>query len=262
MNNVEPRTIFRDRLLTRERLLGSFLKIASTQPAEILGHLGFDFVVIDEEHAPLNRETTDLILLACRAHGMAGLVRVRGPGDILSVLDAGAEGILVPHVTSAEIAREIVALARYRGGKRGFSPTTRAGAFGGTPMGDHIRIQDARTTVIAMIEDAEAIDRIDEIIAVDGLDAIFIGRGDLSVSLGDDSSPSAVAEATDRVLSAARRAGRIVMILAANSQDAEALATKGATVFLTSSDQGFLRAAAKAAAVEFSALIEAKDPGK
>lgn len=260
MNNVPSRTTFRDRLLTRGRLLGSFLKIASTQPAEILGHLGFDFVVIDEEHAPLNRETTDLILLACRAHGMAGLVRVRGPGDVLSVLDAGAEGVLVPHVTSAEIAREIVALARYRGGKRGFSPTTRAGAFGGIPMGDHIRIQDARTTVIAMIEDAEAIDRIDEIIAVDGLDAIFIGRGDLAVSLGDKSSPSAVAEATDRALSAARDAGMIVMVLAADPQDAEVLAAKGATVFLTSSDQGFLRAAAKAAAAEFSALLGAKDP--
>jgi 2-keto-3-deoxy-L-rhamnonate aldolase RhmA len=239
--------LFRDRLLARERVLGSFLKIASTHPAEILGHLGFDFVVIDEEHAPLNRETTDLILLACRAHGMAGLVRVRGPGDILSVLDAGADGILVPHVTSAETAREVVALARYRGGKRGFSPTTRAGAFGGMSKGDHIRIQDARTTVIAMIEDAEAIDRIEDIIAVDGLDAVFVGRGDLAVSLGENGSPSAVAEATDRVLSAAREAGMIVMILATNRQDAEALAA--------SSDQGFLRAAAKAALGEFSDLL-------
>ncbi|MCE8420846.1 hypothetical protein LZ190_19510 [Rhodovulum sulfidophilum] len=87
-----------------EPILGTFLKIPSSRPAEILGSLGFDFVVIDEEHAALNPETTDAILLACRVHRMAGLVRVRQPGDILRAPGSGADGVLVPHVTSAAVA--------------------------------------------------------------------------------------------------------------------------------------------------------------
>lgn len=237
---------FRARLRAPEPMLGTFLKIPSTQPAEILGSLGFDFVVIDEEHAPLNPETTDAILLACRVYGMAGLVRVRQPGDILRVLDSGADGVLVPHVTSAAVAREIVALARYAGG-RGLSPTTRAGAFGGVPVADHMAAQDARSAVIAMIEDAEALDRIDEIVATEGLDAIFIGRADLGASMGEAAEDGGLDRAVAHLLKAAKSAALPALALATDRADAAAMRALGATGVLTGSDQGFLRSAAKAA---------------
>lgn len=238
-------------------MLGTFLKIASTQPAEVLAHAGFDFVVIDEEHAPISRETTDRILLACRAWGLAGVVRVRGPGDILSALDCGADGVLVPHVASADDARRIVSLCRYRGGSRGYSPTTRAGGFGGLGMDTQLTREDGRVAVIAMIEDAVAVQDIDAILAVAGLDAIFIGRGDLAVSAGG----GGVAAATAHVMAAARRAGVTVSLMPADPAEAEELAAGGASLFITGSDQGFIRAAALAARDRFAPLLRGNTTG-
>lgn len=115
-------TGFRKRFLDRQELYGSFLKIPATMPAEILGAVGYDFVVVDEEHSPFNRETTDAIVLACRAWGIVSVVRVQSPqpAALMSVLDCGADGVLVPHVDSAEKARAVVAACRYRPGSRGF----------------------------------------------------------------------------------------------------------------------------------------------
>lgn len=255
---------FRDRLLSGATLTGTFLKIPATMPAEILGAVGYDFVVIDEEHSPFNRETTDHIVLACRAHGLGAVVRVQSsdPAAILSVLDCGADGILVPHVTDAATARAIVAAARYRGGRRGFAPTTRAGGFGARGTAAHIASEDARVTVIAMIEDPEGVDNIDDILAVDGLDAVFIGRGDLSVAYEDyDGATDVVATATARVQAAAKAAGRIVAILPGTPEDAAARAEEGASVFILSSDQGFLRSAAAALHTRMTAAIDAVEKG-
>ncbi|MEQ5871867.1 aldolase [Sagittula sp. NFXS13] len=242
---------FRARLRHQKALLGTFLKIPSTQPAEILGTLGFDFVVIDEEHAPLNPETTDAILLACRAHAMAGLVRVRQPADILRVLDCGADGVLVPHVTSADVAHEIVSLARYSG-VRGLSPTTRAGQFGATSVAEHMATQDARSAVIAMIEDAEAVDNIEDIVVTEGLDAIFVGRADLAASMGAAARDGGLDHAVDVILKAARDAGLPALIMASDPAEAEHFRARGATGFLTMSDQGFLRAHAARIRASFS----------
>jgi 2-keto-3-deoxy-L-rhamnonate aldolase RhmA len=242
-------TGFRKRFLDREELYGSFLKIPATMPAEILGAVGYDFVVVDEEHSPFNRETTDAIVLACRAWGIASVVRVQSaePAALLSVLDCGADGVLVPHVDSAEKARAVAAACRYRPGSRGFAPTTRAGAFGAEGMEDHIARQDARVTVIAMIEDPEAVHCIEEIVGVEGLDGIFIGRGDLGAAYAaEGKGPEAVAEATRHVLSAAR-GRKPAAILPGSPEDAAAMAAQGVTSFILSSDQGFLKNAARAA---------------
>ena len=109
MKTIEQQD-FRTKFLAGETLYGTFLKVPATMPAEILGSIGYDFVVVDEEHSPFNRETTDRIVLACKAAGIASVVRVQSadPANILSVLDCGADGILVPHVTDAETARAIV----------------------------------------------------------------------------------------------------------------------------------------------------------
>lgn len=250
-------TGFRKRFLDGEALYGSFLKIPATMPAEILGSLGFDFVVVDEEHSPFNRETTDTIVLACRAWGIASVVRVQSPDPhaLLSVLDCGADGVLVPHVDSAAKARAVVEACRYRPGRRGFAPTTRAGTFGADGMADHIARQDARVAVIAMIEDPEAVECIDEILAVEGLDGIFIGRGDLGAAYGGlGKGPGAVAEATSRVMAAAR-GRKPVAILPGTPADAADMAGQGATAFILSADQGFLKSAAKAALDGFRAGV-------
>ncbi len=230
-------------------MFGTFLKTPTSHAAEILAQEGYAFVVVDEEHAPFNPETTDRILAACRATGIAGVVRVADTGQILRVLDCGAAGVLVPHVDSPERARQVVAMARYRGGARGFSNTTRAGGFGATGMAEHI----------AMIEDPRAIDCIDAIAAVDGIDAFFIGRGDLTVAYGAQSqAASEVRGAVDAITAAARKAGRRVFVMSGTPEDAAELSAKGATGFIMASDQGFMRQGAKAVFQSYAAALSEK----
>ena len=248
---------FRQRLHARDLLVGTFLKTPTTHATEILGDLGFDFVVIDEEHAPFDRAQTDVLLLAARASNVAGVVRVPSadPAGLLSVLDCGAEAVLVPHVVSAEMARRIVSACRYRGGSRGFSASARAGRYGGRAMWEHVDAADASVAVIAMIEDPAAVDRIDEIVAVNGLDAVFIGRGDLTVSYGAPTRDAAVIqEAVARIMAAAARANVPVCLMTDSLAEAKAFADGGASAFIVSSDQAFMRKAARAALAEFATL--------
>jgi 2-keto-3-deoxy-L-rhamnonate aldolase RhmA len=248
---------FRERLTAGERLLGTFLKTPTSHATEILGDVGFDFVVVDTEHAPFGRVDIDVLMLASRAAGIASLVRVQNadPAGILSVLDCGAAGVLVPHVTSAATLEGIVKACRYDGGKRGFSNSPRAGGYGRLGIRDHIETNDAAVAVLAMIEDPEAVERIDEIFAVEGLTGAFIGRGDLSASFGV-ASPAApqVEQAVERIADAARRHN--VRLLAhagsASAPDVAWLAERGVTGFIISSDQGLLRQAALAARRDFS----------
>lgn len=248
-------TDFRRRLRAREHVLGTFIKTPTTHATEILGMLGFDFVVIDQEHAPFSSSVIDTMVLAARASNIAGIVRIGDPSDanILSVLDCGASGILVPHVDSARKARDIVAACRYRGGHRGFANTTRAGRYGEATFPEHMAAQDAQVTCIAMIEDLAALDDIDAIAAVEGIDAFFIGRGDLTAALG---APSMTSPETHRVvapiMAAARKAGMPIIMLSPDRADAMAMATLGATAFMVSSDQGMLKQAARQALSDFA----------
>src|SRR5688572_4903326 len=254
-----PFTEFRRRLKAREHLLGTFLKMPTTHPTEILGGLGFDFVVFDQEHAAFDRVTLDVMILGARASSVAGIVRVGEPtdGNILSVLDLGATGILVPHVDTADKARQIAGACRYKGGRRGFASTTRAGGFGDASFTSHVAAQDSQVTCIAMIEDVEAVERIDSIAAVEGIDAFFIGRGDLSAAIGAPSMTSPeTRKLVEPIMVAARRAGMPVVVLSPDRNDAIAMARLGATAFMFSSDQGMLKQAARQAMQEFAPPIE------
>ena len=245
---------FRKRLVARSHLIGTFIKTPTSHATEILGLLGFDFVVFDQEHAPLDAGALDVMILAARASNIAGIVRVpeASPSMIQTVLDCGATGVLVPHVTTAETARRIAHACRYRGGSRGFANTTRAGGFGATGFGEHKQSQDSEIVCVAMIEDVEALDHIDEIVRVDGLDAIFIGRGDMTAALDAPSTTSdQTMKVVEPIMAAARRANLPIIMLCPNRRDAERMAQLGASAFLVASDHGFMRQAALAALAEF-----------
>jgi len=250
--------VFRRRLTNGEKLSGTFIKTPSGHATEIFGDLGYDFVVIDEEHAPFDRLAIDHALVSARAAHIAALVRVASasPSNLLSVLDAGAAGVLVPHVSSAQKAAEVAAACRYKGGRRGFSNSPRSGRYGGLSLQQHVAHADDITTVVAQIEDPEALDKIDAIAAVDGIDALFIGRGDLAVAMGVE-SPEApeIRAAAERISAAARRSEKPVMVFVGNNKDALAMREIGASAFVFSSDQGLMRQAAGRALAEFEALV-------
>lgn len=241
------RAAFRRRLLAGERLIGTFIKTPTAHATEILGDLGFDFVVIDQEHAPFDRPAIDTVLLATRAADIGGIVRVpeANASAILSAFDCGATGVLVPHVASPDMARDVGAWCRYRGGRRGFSNSPRAGGYGRLGIWDHVDAADAETTAIAMIEDPEALDAIDAIVAVEALDGVFIGRADLAVALGASGTNAAeVRAATERIAAAARKAGKAVCAMTSGGEDARWLQELGVAGMIVASDQGFLRQAA------------------
>jgi staphyloferrin B biosynthesis citrate synthase len=251
---------FRQRLLSSELLLGTFIKTPTTHATENLGGLGFDFVVIDEEHAPFDRVTIDNLLLAARASNVAGIVRVAepSPAKLLAALDDGADGVLVPHVSSLGKAKEMVSACRYRRGKRGFSNSPRAGGYGQLGVWDHVDKADASVTVVAMIEDPEALDVIDDIVAVEGLDGVFIGRGDLTVAMGaSGTADPRVRAAAEHIAAAARVVGKPVCIMVADAKEAQDWRSLGASAFIVASDQGFMRKAAARTRTEFSALVGA-----
>lgn len=252
-----PKPSFRQRLLSRDALLGTFIKTPTGHAVEIFGDVGFDFAVIDAEHAPFDRGSIDVALLAARAAGIAGLVRVAepSPAQLLAALDDGAAGVLVPHVTSPDAARAAVSACRYRGGRRGFSNAPRAGRYGGVGMWPHVEAQDAAAAVIAMIEDPDALDVLDAILATEGLDAVFIGRADLTVALGA-ASPEApeVRAAVARIMDAARKAEKPVCVMVAHVEEAQSFAALGASAFMIGSDQGLMRQAANRIHGDFASL--------
>ncbi len=252
---------FRERLLARERLIGSFIKTPTPHATEILGSVGFDFVVIDEEHAPIDRTATDMVLLGARAARIEALVRVRSfdATEILSALDCGASGVLVPHVASEARAKEVVAACRYRNGVRGFSPSGRAGNYGNAGLWEHIDSQDGSVAVIAMIEDREALEDIDAIVRVEGVDAVFIGRGDLAVALGATSLVDAdFRAAVAKIMTATKTAGKPVCVMVGQVNDIPELEAQGATAFIVNSDQGLMKRMAALERAAFDKLAAGK----
>jgi 2-keto-3-deoxy-L-rhamnonate aldolase RhmA len=259
MDEWKSADCFRRRFASGEAMLGTFMKVPASQNCEVLALEGFDFVVLDEEHAPWSRDTLDRALLACRAYHIAGLVRIARADacSVLSVLDDGAAGIMVPHVDSAEKARQVVSWARYIGGSRG-SGASRGGEYGNRGD-DNYRVSDAQTTVICMIEDRGAVAAAADIAATDGVDGLFVGRADLALSLQNAHEPvPTVKEAVEAVVAAARSAGKpaLAVVQSLDSEEARWLLDLGLTSLMVASDLGLLRQAASSELSDFRSAVE------
>jgi staphyloferrin B biosynthesis citrate synthase len=253
--DMTEQTGFRERLRAGQPLMGTFVKSPGVHGVEILGELGLDFIVIDAEHAPWDRAAVDHALLAARAHGLAALVRVQGVGDILDALDCGATGVMVPHVSTPETAAAVAAVCRYKGGSRGFSNSPRAGHYGKLGLAAHVQASDAQTTVIAMLEDPGALNHADAIAAIEGIDAFFLGRGDLTVALGESSPDAdAVRQAVALFVQAVRTAGKPLCAFVGQVTEVAPLRALGITSFIVASDQSWLRQAASAQLQQFRSL--------
>lgn len=244
---------FRDRLA--RPLLGTFVKSACHQVMELLALGGLDCVVIDAEHAPFSPGDLDRMILAARAGGLPALVRVAGldPAPIAACLDMGASGIVVPHVRSAEDARAAVAAAKYAG-RRGFSPSPRAGGYGTRGADAYLRAADGETSVWCQIEDAEALDRLDEIASVPGVDCLFVGRADLSLSLGaSGTSDPQVGDAVKAVGGACARANITAGLFIPGMDEIADRRAEGYSAFICGSDQSWLLEQARAKVRLFAA---------
>lgn len=166
-------------------LLGTFVNLTDPAVVERIGTSGFDFAVIDLEHGPLGFETLSDLQRAADDTGLDLVVRV--PNDrrasILRSLDVGSSGVQVPMIETAERAHERVAKAHYPPrGRRGLSLSNRAIHDGATPARAHVDASDP--LIIAQIETGIGVTNVDEIAATPGIDVLFLGPTDLSLSLG------------------------------------------------------------------------------
>jgi 2-keto-3-deoxy-L-rhamnonate aldolase RhmA len=161
------------------------------------------------------------------------------PETILQALDGGADGVLLPHIRSIVEAEAAVRMCRYGPGGRGYAGSTRAAGYTTRGMARHLATSDP--VIVLQIEDADALEAIDAIAAVPGVDALFIGRADLTVALGaaapDD--PQVVA-AVERICAAGRAAGRTIGMFLPRVADVAHWQSRGASLFLLQSDQEFL----------------------
>ncbi len=236
---------FRQRVLGRERLLGTFVKTPAPQIVELAALSGLDFVVLDAEHAPFDRSALDLAIMAGRGAKLAVMVRVPGYDSELvgASLDLGASGIVVPHVGDASIARRAVSPARFSGGARGLSPSVRAGGYGAMPFAEYAALADEEVTIWAQIEEPIGIENVDDILTVTGVDCLFVGRVDLAFSCGKTSvDDQYVVVATQAVCQSARRTNKAAAVFVKEiGGDSAHWSEQGATVFVCGSDQAVLR---------------------
>lgn len=239
----EDHRSLKQRLAAREPLIGTFIKTPAAVVAEILAMTELDLLCLDAEHAPFDRRDLDSCILAARAHGKPVLVRVPASTaeHILSALDLGADGIIAPHIRNAAEARELVCMAHFGPGGRGYAGSPRAAMYTRSTMAEHLARTSGAVVVVAMIEDVEAVRSIDEIVAVEGIDAVFVGRADLTVAYGKtDPYDATVVAAVEKVCAAARSAGRPLGMFVPKLEDVPVWMGQGASYFLLESDQSFL----------------------
>ncbi len=219
-----------------------------------LAHSALDALVLDAEHAPFGREALDSCVLAARTWASpcwcVPRPTIRPPFS--QALDAGAHGVVIPHVRNRKEAEAAVLACHYRPGGRGFAGSTRAAGYTTAGMAAH-RKSAQDVAVIVQIEDAEAVAAIDEIARVEGIDGLFIGRADLTVSLeADTPDDTVVVEAVETICAACVAAGTPAGMFLSRPADANYWRERGATFFFLRSDQEFLLSGARdlAAAIE------------
>ena len=212
------RNFLKEKLESGQSVLGTWSMIPSTVTADIIASTGLDFLIIDAEHGPISFETAQNMAIACESHGVSPVMRVGAidEADILKALDIGVHCIQIPNINSKTDVEKIIRLSKYPPiGKRGFSPFTRAGNYSIESSTTLTSNANDNTLVAINIEGKEAIEDIDNILTIDGLDIIFIGLFDLSKALeipGEVDNPNVLRyleELTKKINNAGKFAGTI-----------------------------------------------------
>lgn len=231
-------------------LLGTWVKIPSFETVQLLAHAGFDFVVIDMEHAPHTLQRAAELVFAAQAMGMAALVRLPGHTGmtIQPLLDGGADGLLVPRVTSPAVADAITRRMVFAPkGERGLGATSRAGRWGLLPLPEYLRGGDEALRMI-QLEDWDSLERTAEFAALEHVNGVFIGHGDLFLSSGKQANDPAVRDLTAKVLKATREAGVLSGVAVGTPREAREHLEMGFSLVMVSNDTTlFGRAVAEAA---------------
>jgi len=250
-----PTNIFKQRLLGGETQIGLWLGLADAYSAELLAGTGFDWLLIDAEHAPNDVRTVLAQLQAIAPYPVQPVVRpVEGNVALIKqYLDAGAQTLLIPMVETAEQAAQMVAAMRYPPkGIRGVgSALARSSRWNGIP--DYLQHADAHMCLLAQVESASALEHLDAIARTEGVDGVFFGPADLSASLGFLGQPGApeVQQVIIESIAKVRAAGKAAGILSADPVLARRYLEHGANFVAVGVDTTLLAQAARQLAGAF-----------
>jgi 4-hydroxy-2-oxoheptanedioate aldolase len=205
---------FKDKLAKGEPVYGPFMKTGDAAFVECAGHAGFDFAILDMEHGPVDFFNLQNLIRGAEVAGILPVVRTYDSSEtaISKALDLGAKGIQVPQIQSAEEAREVIKAAKYfPKGERGVCRFVRASNYSSIPRNEYFE-QANEALVILQVEGKQVLNKLDEILSVEGLDILFVGPYDLSQSLGVPGQVShpTVIEAIKGIAEKAKKAGVVI----------------------------------------------------
>jgi 4-hydroxy-2-oxoheptanedioate aldolase len=236
---------------TGQPIVNAWLSIGAPYAAEAIAHQGFDAATVDAQHGMLGFDVAVAMLQAISSTPATPLVRpsALAPAEIMRYLDAGSYGIICPMISTADDAAALVAACRYPpGGQRSFGPA-RAALYGGP---DYFTSANEAVLTLAMIETREGLQNVEAILAVPGLDGIYIGPNDLSLALGyaPRNEPDAVdvVEAIERIRSLTVERGLIAGIFCSDGPAAAKRVAQGFDLVTPGNDAALLRAATAQAA--------------
>lgn len=236
-----------------EPTAGLWMRLTDPTIADLVADVGFDWLIFDAEHVAFDFQTLQTLFIALKGSSTVPLVRVPANERVFiqRVLDIGAGGVLVPHVSSAADARAAVAACKYPpAGLRGTGPR-RPGRYGRFEQ-EYIATANEHTIVLVMVETVEAVSNIDEILAVDGLDGIVLGPVDLATRMGlfGNFGDPRVQEAIETAIAKARAAGVPFGDGRPTENPVEWL-ERGAQIIAVGDDEWFVRKGASAALEDF-----------
>jgi 4-hydroxy-2-oxoheptanedioate aldolase len=236
--------LLRKKLKEGKACFGTFIRLGPAA-VEIMGHAGWDFVVIDMEHGVFDFNQVEHMIRAARCAGITSLVRVPDPTPsyIMRVVDAGAEGVQIPQVETAAMARLVSQAARYfPEGKRGLCSFVRAAAYSAIPPDEHMTTSNDQVLTVVHIEGEAAASQIRDIVEIPGIDVIFLGPWDLSQSLGvpGKTKDPRVIEVMERVIEACKGRGVILGTFVREVEDARRWVEMGIQYMMLSTDAGLL----------------------
>jgi 2-keto-3-deoxy-L-rhamnonate aldolase RhmA len=244
----------RQKLAAGQPVIGPLLQEIpdSLELVEFLGAAGFDFVILDGEHAGVHVAHARDVARASEAAGICALARVpdADPGRILAFLDSGIQGIILAHCNTADDAEALVRAVKYPPrGIRGAASGSRAARFGyGAPSArEHVEISDRETLCLGLIEEPRAVSEVGSMLRVSGFDGCFLGAGDMSLTLGREyyglpSTHPEVQKLIDQARDETLAAGKLVMVPSGSGAGAKALIDSGVQMVVVQFGQ-FLRAA-------------------
>lgn len=249
---------FKSRVMRKDPVVGTFCGIVNASAVELTGTCGFDFLCIDAEHSPIDRSAAEQMIRAADVSGVPAIVRVSGLNAeaIASVLDSGAKGVLVPRIGTAEQASAAVKATRYPPyGERGVGPG-RAAAYG-SGIAEYLGKANDELLLAIQIETAEGLQNIEAIAAVEGIDVIFIGPGDLSVSLNAMGPENAerLNQAIATIVATSEKAGKTTGMFRLSADDVNDWRGLGVSFFIVASDTMFLAAGAQGTVSAFKARM-------